>query len=70
MTSAAIEAAPISEMRFSKSTEQLKENLEERGLDIDEHDIECECGESNSLEDIVAVSKDEEGIKFFCKSCY
>lgn len=69
MASAVADAAQGSEMRFSNSNEEFKENLRERGVDI-EDDIKCQCGEADSIEDIVTVSKDEEGIKFFCKSCY
>jgi hypothetical protein len=56
------------EMRFSSSNSEFKENLKERGVDLE--NIECECGEASSMDDIVSVSKDEDGVHFFCKDCY
>lgn len=59
--------------RFSRSGDEMLYHLEERGVleEVENHLDEegCDCGEAEELEDLVAVSKDFEGLKLYCKEC-
>lgn len=60
------------ELGFNDSKGEMRYNLKKRGLTDEQIDsLTCECGEADSLENIVSVSKTpEKGIEANCKACF
>lgn len=68
LAAAVAENVPTDSLRFSNSASELRNNLEERGIEVQDT-VKCECGHEIPFEEVVAVSKDHEGVHYFCKDC-